>query len=93
MKPIKDAVERVGSTAVYLAAAFALVETTIQNTGLLQGEYAQVIAIPVVALILNVIKVVAAMYVGDKGSASLATEDVPTDDVVVETVPETDEEW
>lgn len=93
MKPIKDAAERVGATAAYLAAAVLLVETTVANTGLLQGEYAQVIAIPVVALVLNIIKVIAAMYTGDKGTASLAREEVPTDDVVVETVPETDEEF
>lgn len=91
MKPIKDALERVGSTAVYLAAAIASVEVIVANTGMLQDEYAQVTAIAGVTIALNIIKVIAAMYTGDKGTASLATEDVVADEAVVETVPETDE--
>ena len=91
MKFIKDAAERVGSTAVYLVAAIASVELIVANTGLLQAEYAQVTAIAGVTLALNVLKVIAAMYTGDRGTASLATEDNVADEAVVDTVPETDE--
>lgn len=92
MKFIKDAAERVLSTAVMLAGAIASVEMTIANTGLLQQEYQQVTAVAGVTLVLNIIKVLAATKTGDRGTASLAKEDIFDEDVVVETVPETDEE-
>lgn len=92
MKFIKDATERVLATAVMLAAAIASVEAVIASTGLLQSEYQQITAIAGVTIVLNIIKVLAAAKTGDKGTASLAAEDRPTDDVIVETVPETDEE-
>lgn len=91
MKFIKDAAERVGSTAVYLVAAIASVEAVVANTGLLQEEYSQITAIAGVTLALNIIKVIAAARTGDRGTASLAVEDNVTDEAVVETVPETDE--
>lgn len=67
---IKDARERVLSTAVYLVGAIATVQLLVDNTGLFQEEWQQFTAIGGVTLALNVIKVIAATKVGEHGTAA-----------------------
>jgi hypothetical protein len=91
MRFSKDASERVISTIVIVALSLGIVEGLVAAVPELAGPYAALTGIPVVAAILNIIKVVAAKHMGDRGTASLVTEDDVTDEAVVETVPETDE--
>lgn len=66
----KDARERVVWTAAYLIGAVASIQLVVDNTGLFQQEWQQFTAIGGVTLALNVIKVIAATKVGEKGTAS-----------------------
>lgn len=92
----KDARERVLATAVYLAGAIASVQLVIDNTGLLQQEWQQFTAIGLVALGLNLIKVVAALSVGENDTAAMTASPTKELDSAPEVAeespfPETDE--
>lgn len=88
MKYIKDATERVTSTAAQVAVAIGSVEAFIAQTGVGAEHWQRLTAYGVVATLLAVVKVLAAAKVGDRGTASLATEDVVEDTDVVYTEPE-----
>lgn len=91
MKFGKDALERVTSTVIIVLAAVAAVSGAVETTGLLQEEWQALLAVPAIAMVLNIAKVFLAAKIGDRGTASLASEDVVTDTEVVEAYPETDD--
>lgn len=74
----KDARERVVWTAAYLLGAVASVQLVVDNTGMFQAEWQQFTAIGGVTLALNVIKVIAATKVGEKGTASTVLHPEPS---------------
>jgi len=78
-KFVKDARERVLSTAVQVAAAIASVEAFVAATGIGADQWQHLTAIGVVATGLSVVKNLAARKKGDPDSGSLNGVDGDTD--------------
>lgn len=68
---IKDATERVVSTAAQLAAAVATLFVFVESTGLLELDWQTLAAAGPLVLAFTVVKVLAASGVGDKGTAAV----------------------
>lgn len=68
---IKDATERVVSTASQVAAAIATLYLFVESTGLLELDWQTLAAAGPLVVLFTVVKVVAASRLGDKGTAAL----------------------
>lgn len=68
---IKDATERVVSTAAQLAAAVATLYVFVESTGLLELDWQTLATAGPLVLGFTVLKVIAASGVGDKGTAGV----------------------
>lgn len=68
---IKDATERVLSTAGQVAAAVAALYVFVESTGLLELDWETLIAAGPLVVVMTIVKVIAASQLGDKGTAAL----------------------
>lgn len=68
---IKDATERVVSTAGEVAAAIAALYVFVQTTGLLELDWQTLAAAGPLVVVATVVKTIAASRMGDNGTAAL----------------------